>query len=350
MKKLLTSTALIGALVITSTSFAETKFGGNVENTWTSKSSKTTAKPAEDSVDQIGTDIEITMEHTKKLSNGWTAKIAAAIDESGETINPAGDNDGLTISRSYVQLSNGAGLTLQIGSEGLQGAEFYPIPTVADISSDIGAAGTIQQYSESLNDTNAIGIAYATGFGTFEALFAPDGHSSKGNGDANINARAAAGATGAGVEAAYKFNALNKALTGHIGYLKINNDNDVTSHAQEKNLSASVQYNFGKVKVGAGRTELDAGGTFAEAKERTTTTDSFGITLAATDQLSFGIQYSESSSDLAAANADEEVTTFQAAYDFGGIGFSLSLVQADNVGMVRGTDNEVLMLRTRTAF
>ena len=349
MKKLLTSTALIGALVITSTSFAETKFGGNVENTWTSRSSKTTAKPAEDAVDNIGTDIEITMEHTKKLSNGWTAKIAAAIDESGELNTENGDN-GLTISRSYVQLSNGAGLTLQIGSEGIQGAEFYPIPTVADISSDILAAGSIQQYSESLNDTNAVGIAYATGFGTFEALFAPDGHSPKGNGDANINARATAGGTGAGVEAAYKFNALNKALTGHIGYLKINNDNDVTDHGQEKNLSASVQYNFGKVKVGAGRTELDAAANASETKERTTTTDSFGITLAATDQLSFGIQYSESSSDLAAANADEEVTTLQAAYDFGGIGFSLSYVQVDNDGMVRGTDNEVLMLRTKTSF
>ena len=34
MKKLLASTALIGALVVSGSAFAETKFGGNVENTW----------------------------------------------------------------------------------------------------------------------------------------------------------------------------------------------------------------------------------------------------------------------------------------------------------------------------
>lgn len=341
MKKLLASTALVGALVITSTSFAETKFGGNVENTWTSRSSKT-ATVAEDATDQIGTDIEITMSHKMSLSNGWTATIAAAADESGEGT----DANGLALSRSYVQLNNDSGLTLQIGSEGIQGAEIYPIPTVADISSDIGAAGTTQEYADSLNDTNALGIALATGFGTIEALWAPDSGTGKDNGDANINTRS----TGAGVEVAYKFKAMDGALTGGIGYNKQNNENDVTNHGQEKNRSVAVQYNFGSVKVGAGRLLYNAPGANAEAADNTLTTDSFGITFAASDDLSLGIQYKESSSDLAAWAADEEVTTLQAAYNFGGIGFSLSYVQNDNDGGTSGTDTETFMLRTKTSF
>ena len=58
MKKLLASTALVGALIASGSSFAETKFGGNVENTWTSEKTQTTAVAA-DSYDSIGTDIEI---------------------------------------------------------------------------------------------------------------------------------------------------------------------------------------------------------------------------------------------------------------------------------------------------
>lgn len=348
MKKLLTSTALIGALVITSTSFAETKFGGNVENTWTNRAAKTTALK-ELSSEQIGTDIEITFEHTKKLTNGWTAKIAAAIDESGESTT-ATQNDGMAVSRSYVQLNNGSGLTLQIGTEGIQGAEFYPIPTVADISTDIGAAGTTKEYSLSLNDTQALGFAYATGFGTIEALYAPDAKSPKSNGDANINARTA----GSGVEGAYKFKALGDALTGHVGAYKFNNQDDLTTSGQESARSAAVQYNFGKVQVGAGRLEARAAvanaslSTAAQKKDRTITTDSFGITLAASDVLSFGVQYKESSSDQWAS--DEEVTTVQAAYNFGGIGFSLNYVQNENDGGTTGTDVDVFMIRTKTSF
>ena len=59
MKKLLASTALMGALVISGSSFAETKFGGNIENTWTSQESMVDGTATKDSKDAIGNDIEI---------------------------------------------------------------------------------------------------------------------------------------------------------------------------------------------------------------------------------------------------------------------------------------------------
>jgi len=338
MKKLLASTALV-AVAFAGSASAETKFGGNVENTWTNQSSKTTSV-AEDGTDGIGTDIEITMQHTKDLSNGWTAKIAAAADESGE----GSDANGLALSRSYVQLSNGSGLTLQMGTEGIQAAEYYPIPTVADISTDILAAGSTQEYADSLNDTQALGLAYNHGFGTLEVLWAPDSGASKDTNDADIKDSV----TGNGLEVGYKWAAMDGALKGHVGWSKQNNDNDIGSHAQEKYTAASVQYNMGNVAVGFGRLESQDAGNVASATDRLATTDSLGITFAASDSLSLGIQYKSTSSDE--FSSDEDVTTVQAAYDFGGIGFSLSYVENENDGGTTGTDNEVLMLRTKTSF
>ena len=350
MKKLLASTALV-AVAFAGSASAETKFGGNIENTWTNKSTKTSSV-AEDGNSGIGTDIEITMQHTKELSNGWTAKIAGAIDESGEAAGTDAENDDndLAISRSYVQLSNGGGLTLQIGTEGIQAAEYYPIPTVADISSDIGAVGSTQEYADSLNDTHALGLAYNHGFGTLEVLWAPDSGAKKDAKDADIEGSK----TGNGLEVGYKWKAMDGALTGHVGWSKQNNDDDVTGHAQEKYTAASVQYNMGNVAVGFGRLESQDAGTSAQAgnvtspTERLATTDSLGITFAASDSLSLGIQYKSTSSDE--FSSDEDVTTVQAAYDFGGIGFSLSYVENENDGGTTGTDNEVLMLRTKTSF
>ena len=86
----------------------------------------------------------------------------------------------------------------------------------------------------------------------------------------------------------------------------------------------------------------------AQTKDREITTDSFGITLAASDVLSFGIQYKESSSAQWAS--DEEVTTVSAAYNFGGIGFSLDYLQNENDGGTTGTDVDVFMIRTKTSF
>ena len=82
MKKLLASTALVGALVISGSSFAETKFGGNIENTWTSQESMVYGTATKDSKDAIGNDIEITVSHTKELDNCWKFVGAFAIDES----------------------------------------------------------------------------------------------------------------------------------------------------------------------------------------------------------------------------------------------------------------------------
>ena len=340
MKKLLASTALVGALIVSGSSFAETKFGGNVENTWTSEKTQTSSVAA-DSYDGIGTDIEITVDHTKELSNGWTGKVAMAIDESA-----ASD---ISIARSYAQVSNGT-LTLQIGTEGIQGAEIYPIPTVADISTDIPGAGSVQEYIASLNNTHAIAAGVKVPFGTLEALYAPQASGGKAINDSDVvvPADAAGAPDGTGLEIAYKFKAMDGALTGGIGGVK-KKSNGVANHDDASEKAASLQYNFGAVKVGAGRLLSKAGANAASSTiDREVTVDSFGLTFAASDDLSVGVQYKEASSDE--YSSDEETTTLQAAYNFGGIGFSLSYVQVDNDGGTTGTDNEVYVFRTKTSF
>jgi len=342
MKKLLASTALVGALVVSGSSFAETKFGGNVENTWTSKQTQTSSVAA-DSYDAIGTDIEITVDHTVDLSNGWKGKVAMAIDESG-----AGD---LSIARSYAQVSND-GLTLQIGTEGIQGAEIYPIPTVADISSDLPGLGTTGEYISSLNNTHTIAASMKVPFGTFEALYAPQSNAGKNAGDSDAaeptDTAAGNGPAGTGYELAYKFSAMDGALTGGIGANKKKSMNQA-NHDDASAQSISLQYNLGSVKVGAGRLLDTAGGNGATSPtDREKTIDSFGVTLAASDDLSVGVQYKKASSDE--WSSDEKTTVVQAAYNFGGIGFSLSIAQLDNDNGTAGSDNELVVFRTKTSF
>ena len=264
-----------------------------------------------------------------------------AIDESA-----ASD---ISIARSYAQVSNGT-LTLQIGTEGIQGAEIYPIPTVADISTDIPGAGSVQEYIASLNNTHAIAAGVKVPFGTLEALYAPQASGGKAINDSDVvvPADAAGAPDGTGLEIAYKFKAMDGALTGGIGGVK-KKSNGVANHDDASEKAASLQYNFGAVKVGAGRLLSKAGANAASSTiDREVTVDSFGLTFAASDDLSVGVQYKEASSDE--YSSDEETTTLQAAYNFGGIGFSLSYVQVDNDGGTTGTDNEVYVFRTKTSF
>ena len=330
----------MGALVVSGSAFAETKFGGNVENTWTSKQTQTSSVAA-DSYDAIGTDIEITVDHTVDLSNGWNGKVAMAIDESG-----GGD---LSVARSYAQVSND-GVTLQIGTEGISGAEIYPIPTVADISSDLPGLGTTGEYISSLNNTHTIAASMKVPFGTFEALYAPNASAGKNAGDstAGVPADAAGAPAGTGYEIAYKFSAMDGALTGGIGANK-KKSNGSDNHDDASAQSVSLQYNLGSVKIGAGRMLDKAGANAASSVvDREKTIDSFGVTLAASDDLSVGVQYKKASSDE--WSSDEKTTVVQAAYNFGGIGFSLSFAQLDNDGGTAGSDNELVVFRTKTSF
>ena len=82
--------------------------------------------------------------------------------------------------------------------------------------------------------------------------------------------------------------------------------------------------------------------------DREVTTDSFGITLAASNDLSVGLQYKESSADTMAS--DEEVTAVSVAYNFGGVGFSLTYAENKNDGGVDSKDQEVVVFRTKTSF
>jgi hypothetical protein len=355
MKKLLASTALMGALVISGSSFAETKFGGNIENTWTSQESMVSGTATKDSKDAIGNDIEITVSHTKELDNGWKFVGAFAIDESA--------NGSIDTSRANIQLSKD-GITLQIGSEGIQGAEYYPIPTVADITCDLPGLGSTCDYGKSLNDAQALGLAVAVPGGVIEALYAPDASSGDAASDSNVDNQARLGTAatanylststaqpvnlGAGAEVAYKFKALEGALTGHVAAHQAGAREGVLDHGDQSAKSASLQYNFGTVKVGAGRLLSKGAKDATSTTDRTVTTDSFGITLAASDDLSLGVQYKESSSDE--WTSDEKVTAVSAAYNFGGVGFSLTYAQNENDGGTTSKDQELVVFRTKTAF
>ena len=76
--------------------------------------------------------------------------------------------------------------------------------------------------------------------------------------------------------------------------------------------------------------------------------DTYGISFAASDNLSLGIF--AANSDDEAQSTDEEVTMIQAGYNLGGLGIEVSYVEIENTGYQSGEDNEGLVLRTRVKF
>ena len=75
---------------------------------------------------------------------------------------------------------------------------------------------------------------------------------------------------------------------------------------------------------------------------------SYGVTYAANDQISVGLQYGEASNGD--DTVDEETTAFSVGYSLGGMGVELTYSQTDNIGNVSGEDGEAIQVRTVAKF
>jgi hypothetical protein len=352
MRKLLITTALSASL-ISGAALAETKFGGNIETTYTT--GDTTNATAADAVNTegFGTDIEITVSHSKALDNGWDFVAAFAIDESGDAAGT--DGDGTTISRSNIQLSNkDMGLTVQLGSEGLQLGENYIVPAVGDVAGDFPVGGANTHYISSINNTDALAISYNTGFGTLQLGATPQGNKAKDTGDSAVDNAAAT--TGSRVEGSFgtKFadGAAEVFVAAAQGHANSHGGSAAEAGSGSVNFSerfAGASYNFGKGKVGVTRREANAGSAAATVSaDQTATTTMLAAAFNLSDTVSIGLQDQTTESD--AYTSDEEAQVISIGYNFGGVTFTLSKLNVDNDGGVSTTDADYLIFRTKTSF
>jgi hypothetical protein len=352
MKKLLITTALTASL-ISSAALAETKFGGNIETTYTTGSRDSATATSVTNGEGFGTDVEITVSHSKELDNGWGFKANFAIDESGET-NAADttNHNGMAVSRSNIALTNSdLGLTIGIGSEGLQLGENYIVPSVGDVVGDIGQGGANAHYMDSINDSNNLAIAYNTPYGTVQLGATPQRTLNKDNGDSTYSTTVNDG--GGAVEGSFGTKLLDDAVevfaaAAQGSHQEKNGDAVNTGNTDFSERFVGASYNFGKGKIGLSRRIHSASQAGTATTDNELETDMIAVAFNISDNVSVGYQDQTTEGDSYAT--EEEGRVMSIGYNFGGVTFTAAKVDVDADGGVNTTNNDFWVFRTKTSF
>lgn len=339
--KLLLTSALVGSVAFTSAVLADTKVTGNVEATFNS----TSYDKATDQVDGgagFGMETNIGVAHTKDLDNGM--KLSAGMNlETGNSTDAQATSD-----VGYVEVTNG-GLSVHVGQDYGNNLNTIGVPTVGDPYSDVIAglsggtssgtlATTNKDLGEEAHDALHLGIAQAFDGGVVYLNYAP---SSKKNDSAGDSAVSDAGGSILEVGAKMSFNDVSIQL----GQQTDQQDTDGGTVDSAVQRLGSISYKMGNIAVGASKRTYDDGNSSTNNDWDMTT---YGITFAASDAVSVGLQIGSTSQD--GKTGDEDVQMLSVGYSLGGLGIELSYAQVENIGGTSGEDGESLQIRSLVKF
>jgi hypothetical protein len=336
--KLLLSSALVGSLIASSISFAETKVTGQLDLSYTAKS----AQSALASDGGFGRESQINVANSGDLNNGmkYAAGFSLEMDGSGTAKN----NENV-----YIDVTSGA-VTYSLSVDHVSNLDSSAVPRVSVPANSVAVSSTDIAYHQGASLIAATGartnVKESMGFGVsgsgFTALYVPQ---LEDKGGANDSYASSDG--GAAYMLNYKGDAGVKGLGVNIGYAKADKapGSTYTNLRDVKLQQASLSYNFGRVSVGLGRIDAEDGVT-ATAKDRST--DDFGITYAVSDNLSVGLNYAKTDIDTVAN--DEKITMAQIAYNLGAIGVAASYAEYENVLGAANTDDKIFAVRLSTKF
>ena len=341
--KLLLTTALVGTVALSGAAIAETKVKGNVETTYRSNSYDKAADKITGG-SGFGMETNLGAVTTKDLDNGMSLKAGMNI-ETGNTGSSTTDKEQTTSDVGYVEVSSG-NFSVHVGQDYGNNLNTIGIPTVGDNYIDASAASlatTAKDLSEEAHDALHLGLAGKFDAGTVFLNYAPDNsvkNATRGAGDGGIADNA-----GSALEIGAKLSPVD-GLSLQLGQQEDKQTIDSGSTSEAKQQFISAKYSMGQFAVGASRRTFDKGGTSSGTNDYENT--SYGVTYAANDNLSVGLQYGESAEGN--DTVDEEVTMLSVGYNMGGMGIEFSYAQVENLGAGSGTDVESIQIRTITKF
>ena len=328
--KLLLTTAIAGTFAFAGASFAETKVVGNLETTINATSSDT----AINSGRQIDAETNIGLEGSKALDNGLTAKYGFLI-ENGNS-----DTEFLTVGTDVVNVA--------IGTDFGNNLSMTAVPHVGDQAGTVaGTAGTVTGSNipvANAHNASHVGININAVGGTITARYSPDLSNTRGA------ASSVSGDTGASAtEIMYSGSLGVEGLKVIIGQ----GDEKAAASAgtkDGKHQKFSAAYNFGAFAVGAEKQKSETSA--ATSSQVETDTDKVGISFAASDSLTIGLNYQETEKKTAGvtASVDEEITMLTLGYNMGGLGIQIQYADISNLGTSSSVDAEALQIRTFQKF
>ena len=327
--KLLLTTAIAGTFAFAGASFAETKVVGNLETTINATSHNT----AQTSGRGIDAETNIGLEGSKSLDNGLTAKYGFLI-ENGNS-----DTEFLTVGTDTVNFA--------IGTDFGNNLSQTAVPHVGDQAGTVaGTAGTVTGANipvANAHNASHVGININAAGGTITARYTPDLSNTRGG------ASSIADSGNSATEIMYSGSLGVEGLKVIIGQ---GDEKATTSSGTEdgKHQKFSAAYNFGAFSVGAEKQKSETAA--AAGSQVETDTNKVGISFAASDSLTIGLNYQETEKKTGGtkASADEKITMVTLGYNMGGLGIQIQYADVSDLGNSAGVDAEALQIRTIQKF
>ena len=377
MKKILTSTALVGSLVLLSAgiSNAQTTVTGNLAMSYKATSTDQSTPAAKTGNNRtFGKESQINLTHTNKLSNGMGLVAGFSLEFDGSDAAPvnvssatnAGNSiRGVTNENTYIDIISG-NTTITFGADHMQNPDYTVTNLVGvadpdDIISGIGG-NTTTLYSAGKNSAYGayqFGITQTTPIGKFSVAYAPDSTTGQANSDTQgygtTNAVNNYDADESAYEIGFVGNLGVKDLTVGLFYNKEQNAGrksfDGTRSADKEGKMLAARYNLGTVALAYERGET----TSTAAVENKS--NSFGVSFAASKDITLGANYTKTDTDRNAntstsgpANADEKIKSVSVGYNIGPIVVGLSYGEVDGYNGVSGTDGKAVRIDTNVKF
>ena len=322
MKKLLLTTAMTTSL-LASVALSEVKIGGGLEMTFADSESATTGASAGAS---IGTEYELDITATGKLSNGMSIKTHAEFVSDHSTSNVTPGDVGMTVGITPT-------IDLIIGQDEWEVMDNNPTVKAYNLLQDAAnvAVDSMGASAFAANTAN-IGVRAKVAGGTFGVIYSPDTTINASNGDRTVGAGG-----GSAYEVGYVGSLGVEGLTVLAG---ISSKTAATSSTEDTDGKAyGVAYKHGKFAASISVDDVDAPGNTSADTEGT----SYGLTYAVTDAITVGLQRLET--EIGGTTNDEETDQLEVAYNLGAATFAASVQSTDNInGGARDADSFTITL------
>ena len=375
MKKILTTTALASALVLSASyGYAQTTVTGQLDLGYKAYQAKKTGKLSE-SYRGFTRETQINVQNKGKLSNGvdYTAGFAWEIDGS-ESVSisgtaTTGTTHGAFSENTYINFISG-NTTLHLGADHIQNPNFEITNLaggVADIddlvaerrtagstpvTSSEGSLAQVHGTVDANSASQAHGIGLIQNFGVARAsiFYTPGGAAMANDGSGNSSGTDAGQAQ---LEVMVRGDMGVKGLDAFIyrGMQDSDTPGTVGANEDKTGMKYGLSYNFGQFSVAASQSKVTS---TADVEGKTT---SLGAAFAVNKELTIGLIHSKTSADGTATTAksatsvpDEKLKAINIGYNLGPVVANAVLVDSENVGGVTGTDPRVFFVNLTTKF
>jgi len=322
--KLLLSSALVSGLIVGSSVSAQTTVTGSLDLHYRALSFNGTSALSRQG---IGRESQVNIQNKGKLNNGWDYAAGFSLEFDGNATGPStvGTNgiaastaESATISNEnvYVDFINGS-TTLTVGIDHVQNSTRHSAPMVRNVLDDAGSFGGLatDQIGARTKESMYFGIVQGipgTGL-TFSAINAPQNMDVGGTDQAVTTTGSHNPSYEVGFVGVDTFGF--KGLNTHAFTNKMKAESAATSGTTDlKGTTYGIGYNFGQFAAGVDvhKTNRTGGTRTTEVNMKNTL---YGVTFAATKELSLGLVYNKNSIDNQPET--EKIKTVQLGYNLG---------------------------------